>query len=408
MSGVAQDRGDILSAMLPTTRPCVGVGVAMLVAACSRPPAQLVGDASVDAASGDASLCYGSSIVSVCLSVAPRQLVGFPIGTTFLDTDTDSNCTQVIPQPRSGPEVCVIAATTLIVSNTLIATGSRPLVLIGADTVTIEGTLDVSSTSSPPRTGAGGSQGPCDYPDFADADGIGGGGGAGGSLGTKGGDGGTGDQQMAGSEHTVAHGAPAGAPQAMPGFLRGGCRGSKGGKAILAAGAADPAGGNGGGAVHVIAGNKITVTGDVFASGAGGGAITGGNGERQGGGGGGSGGLIGFEAPTIEIASTSHLVANGGGGAGGGGPDTGGGVGGDGTTTDWDTPAPGGHPGFGAFLTCATPSGAPGAAGEGDGTAGSPGDCGGGGGGGGLGVLWIHGAVIGGTTMMSPQPTIAP
>lgn len=393
--------------MSPGTSPCWGIGVAILVAACDQASPELVVDAPADAhqAAVDANLCYGSGIVTACLSAPPIQPVVFSIGTTLVDTDDVSNCTQVVAQPRSGPEVCVIAGTTVTVSNTVIATGGRPLVLIGADTVTINGTIDVSSKASPRRIGAGGSQGPCSDPGLADADGHGGGGGAGGSLGTRGGDGGTGDQTMMGLNHTAAKGGTAGDPQAMPGFLRGGCAGEHGGASGFGNGAQ---GGDGGGAVYLIAGHKITITGDVFASGAGGGANFEGNGEQQGGGGGGSGGLIGLESPAIEIARASLVVANGGGGGGGGGPDSGGFAGDDGTTAAWNTRALGGYGGIGFFVMCVVPRGALGSAVEGDGMTGPPSDCGGGGGGGGLGLLWIDGAMTGGATMLSPPPTIAP
>lgn len=112
----------------------------------------------------------------------------------------------------------------------------------------------------------------------------------------------------------TAGGGLAGAAQALPTLLRGGCRGGDGGSADNAH---HGTGGNGGGAVYLIARKAINILGDVFASGAGGVTTVGNLGAEEGGGGGGTGGMIGLDAPSIQIQG--HVVANGGAGGGGGG-----------------------------------------------------------------------------------------
>jgi hypothetical protein len=180
--------------------------------------------------------------------------------------------------------------------------------------------------------------------------------------------------------------------------LRGGCRGCDGGAGDMQH---RSPGGDGGGAVYLIAGTAIHVLGDVFASGAGGGATSGVLGAEQGGGGGGTGGVIGLDAQSLDIVG--RVVANGGAGGGGGGS-MGGSPGGDGTTTSWNAPATGGAGGGTGGIPGG--NGAPGTAlGATVNVDGSSNDGGAGGGAGGLGVIVIHGALSGGSKM-SPAPTV--
>src|ERR1043166_2901360 len=104
----------------------------------------------------DARVCFGVALVKVCLDKAPTQPVTFS-GMTALDTGRASSCTQTVPQ-TNGPELCVVAGTTVTVSGTLTVQGSRPLVLIGATAVSVPGTLDLSSTTNtnPRRPAPGG------------------------------------------------------------------------------------------------------------------------------------------------------------------------------------------------------------------------------------------------------------
>lgn len=340
----------------------------------------------------DGQVCFGAGLVKVCLDSPPANPVMYS-GASSIDTTTAGNCTKTIPV-SGGPELCVIAGTSVTVNGTLTATGSRALVLISATSLSVPGTLDVSSAISVnPRRGAGANSGACANPGNPENDGGGAGGGAGGSFATKGGNGGTGDLNQNGNPPGTASGGNAGNAQNKPTILRGGCRGGDGGTAD---GQHRGRGGDGGGAVYLIAVTSISITGDVFASGAGGSTDAGGNGAEEGGGGGGTGGMIGLDAPALTISG--RVAANGGGGGGGGGT-VGGTPGGDGSTTNWNAQAAsgggGGGGGDGARGTTFNAT---------NNIDGASSDGGAGGGGGGIGVVWIDGTVTDGSKI-SPAPT---
>jgi hypothetical protein len=394
------------------------LGLVVVLAACGfksspaqgTPPDGNAGGGGIDASTPDAhvdapvqaidaQLCFGKGVVEVCLKAAPTTDKTFTA--TNFNTDGTS-CIETFPQ-TNGPDLCVVAYKNLTVSGTVTATGSRALVLLGTETVTISdnGTVDASSrTANPTRHGAASNFASCPAVTHATSDSGGAGGGAGGSFGTVGGNGGLGDMNDNGAPDGQAPGAVA-AAAATPSVLRGGCPGGAGGSGSGQANQAGGDGGDGGGAVYVIAGKTITIAGNVFASGAGGHADGNVVGSEEGGGGGGAGGMIGLDAPALNI--TGKVVANGGGGGGGGTTDRGGTAGGDGTTTSWNAQADHGNAGNNPQ----TGSGGDGARGatinattnlDGMDTNG-----GGGGGGGGLGVIAVWGTITGGT-MMSPAP----
>ncbi len=321
---------------------------------------------------GDGGGCYGTGLLKICLTnPAPTLTLG-----SAIDTDTEPSCL------AAYPSVCAIGATELTVSTTVVATGSRPLVLVAADTLSIAGTLDASSQRG--GTSGAGSRPACTMANGT-ANNTGAGGGAGGTFGGRGGNGGNGDNQ----NNNVAGGTSA--PVAMQTMLVGGCGGSAGG----AGGAAGGAGGRSGGALYLIAGVQLQIPGHVFASGAGGD----GGSNNSGGGGGGTGGMIGLDAPTVTV--TGSVVANGGGGGGGAG-NGGGGAGSpgtDGATTNATTAAAGGIGGGGGT------TGGVGTAGStlSGGSANSSPN-GGGGGGGGAGIIRVFPTQpLGG--MVSPPAT---
>ena len=268
----------------------------------------------------DANLCVSGGLATFCLMIQPTNPV--TIDTPTFDTSTANNCTQIVSQ-TGGPELCVIAGDQITVNNVVVVTGARPLVLFAIDSITISGTLDLSSKRSPARVGAAGNAGTtlCGTPTAAGANATGGGGGAGGTFGGRGGNGGTGN----GGTGTRGVSAPIGTLT----LVHGGCPGSKGGN--TGGGLA----GAGGGAVYMIAGNQILVEGNVFAAGAGGSATTA---VYSGGGGGGSGGLIGFQAPMVSV--TGIVSANGGGASAGASGAAQGLVGTDGTTATSRRPLP--------------------------------------------------------------------
>jgi hypothetical protein len=333
----------------------------------------------------DARTCFGNGLATVCLASAPMQPLVLTSGT--LDTGVDGNCTQVISQ------MCVLAGSTVDVPTgiTVTAVGSRPLVIVAATTLTVTGTIDVSSRRTPSVRGAGSNGTPCTVAGEGVDESNGSSGGAGGSFGAKGGNGGNGNTNFAQEGGALRLGGTAG-NATVPTAVRGGCAGAKGGDGN----STNPGGPGGasGGAVYLIAGGTIDVAmaGRVFASGAGGG----GGDNSGGGGGGGSGGLVGLEAPTINMAGI--VAANSGAGGGGGGNDLGVG-GGDGTTEMYMSAAIGGGGSLGRGDGGSGSSGATTA-----GTAGDNSDGGGGGGGGGAGVIWVKGTLTG--TRFSPAASL--
>jgi len=310
--------------------------------------------------------CFGTGLVEICMPT-PSDAV---VLSQTLNTDTDPRCATNVTSGGAG--FCVVAGRTITIASgqTLRGIGSKPLVLVADQVITIEGTLDVASHRQGGRGAASDFSG-CGNGTNPPTDG----GGAGGSFGGMGGIGG-------------APGASMPAAPLAPTTLHGGCDGHGGG-------GGDPGkNGDGGGAVYLIARDRIDVTGSINASGGGSEANEDGTG---GGGGGGSGGMIGLDAPMLSIAG--FVFANGGGGSeGSNGPkgQTGGdpvngaaGIGGDGGGA-------GGAGGNGA--AGATLDGAPGGAG-------SAGVMGGGGGGGGAGVIKRFGGTPSGGGTISPAPT---
>jgi hypothetical protein len=309
----------------------------------------------------DATACFGTDIVRICLANPPTQPLTIS-DFTVVDTDDTAMCAAL----TSGGDYCVIAATTLTINNDLRATGARPLVLLATDSITTtsNNTIDVGShrtrDAGTPEVGAGANPAVC----AAITTPTNGGGGAGGSFAGAGGLGGNGNGAAAGG------GVP-GLAVAPITELRGGCPGQGG------AGSNPGAGGQGGGAVFLIAGVRIDVAGGINAAGESG---TGGARSTSGAGGGGSGGMIGFDAPLIIVSSL--ILANGGGG-------------GEGSSQNNTTGRVGNEP-----ITIAAAAGGAGNTGTGgDGGAGSAGaaagpgamglsnDGGGGGGGGGAGII---------------------
>jgi hypothetical protein len=328
-------------------------------------------------------LCFDASDVGlhVCLEQAPTGSMS--LTSTTIDTTAGAECAMLMP---GSTDACVVAAKDLDVAAgaTVAAKGSRPLVLIGSEMITVTGTLDVAShltgslannvgpVANAPACQAG--MGPNDR-----------GGGAGGSYRGVGGDGGdeSGTDDTAGSAGAI-----------IPLALQGGCAGQNGGNM-------GGAGGAGGGAVVLIS-PAITIasTGIIDASGAGGGG-GGTNGQTRGGGGGGSGGLVVLQSMSVTGTAGGQVFANGGGGGGG---------------SNAQIVADDGADPIGAAMK---PSGgmAGGQAGNGgdgfyssnpaaSGDAGTNGTDAGGGGGGGAGVIDLPaGAKIEGGALFSPSPS---
>ena len=317
--------------------------------------------------------CYGMGLTQPCFSSAPT---GSKTLSTAINTDSSTMCETIA---AGGTGFCVISGQSITITGNVVVTGSKPLVLVATGTISVEGTLDVSSHRSPVVVGAGANPTTCGAGTAPNTSG----GGAGGTFGGKGGNGG-------GTNFSATNGGLA-ATLAAPTTLRGGCGGHNGN------GATPGTGGAGGGALYLIAETSITVTssGLILAEGAAGGGAT----DTASGGGGGSGGYIGLDAPTIMNAGV--IAANAGGGGEGSGATTAGAPGNE----------PNGATGAGTSSNFTT-NGGEGAAGASGGTAtganGLDGSStgGGGGGGGGAGIIKRYRATsIGGGGPISPPAT---
>lgn len=262
--------------------------------------------------------CLGPAGWLVCLPAAPTMplMITNP---TEINTDLSPLCLPDQPvswKMANQSNACFIVATSISLNapTPIQVIGARPLVLVAADTIKIEGGgLDASSHGTNLR-GPGATDAGC-MPPTAAQDGpngttAAGGGGAGGTLTSSGGRGGS------SSSTGIAGGSPAApVPPSALAVLRAGC--SAGGGGLSGNGAAGGRGAPGGGAVYLLAGTMITLNAAINASGAGGqpGGLLGG------GGGGGSGGMIVLHAPTIgSMMGRGIVMANGGGGASGSGP----------------------------------------------------------------------------------------
>lgn len=329
--------------------------------------------------SGTSNVCYGTGPGKVCFAQAPT---GTQLLNTAIDTDGAVCATNVV---GNNPG-CVIAGDSIVITGAVAVTGSKPLVLVAATTISMStATLDASShRAGGGQIGAGADPNTCDA---GTAPGVHGGG-AGGSFGGTGGAG--------GNDNVGMHGGTAGAAMATLTALHGGCPGQAGNAAGGTAGGA----GHGGGAVYLVAGTSITITsGSINASGQPG---TGGATQGAGGGGGGAGGLVAFDAPTVT--NNGSVFANGGGGAEGAGANSTGNTGADPTAVAAPGGAgattAGGDGGAGAFAATAN-----GTAGAQAGTSAGNVSGGGGGGGGGAGLIKIYQAtMIGGSGTESPPP----
>jgi hypothetical protein len=223
-------------------------------------------------------------------------------GATTLDTTTDANCTTIVPQ-TSGPDVCVVAKTSItIAGGALTVTGTRALALVAVTgDVVVSDTIDVGATKD-----VSGPGGDAIVSGAASTASVGGGGAGFGTAGAAGGDTATGNGGAGG----------AAVDPLTLGILVGGARAPKASAAV-----ASVSGGGGGGALTLIAcRGTVTVSGTIDARGGGGAAqrdtVTGPTlSLSNGGAGGGSGGYVVLQG--LDVRVTGQLYANGGGGGGG-------------------------------------------------------------------------------------------
>jgi hypothetical protein len=364
-----------------------------------------------DASPFDADLCgwpYQPAHFDPCAAgnpVSELDLVLTSAVPHVYDTTDGTLSSMAIPAgaitTEDGVHTLWVRSLTIEDGATLRVTGDSPLMIVASGEITVDGILDASSVrvEGPEQFERGPGSNPDECSSTAAEAGVrcgiqGGGGGGGGGFGGEGGQGGDGAGLRACGDGTFgAPGGPGSTAVSTPEAIRAGCDGQRGG------GGEEDAwygiGGAGGGAVHLVARERITVAGTIHAGGAGG---YGAEDMRAGGGGGGSGGFIGLEAPEMMFASSAVLAANGGGGGGG-------------TNILGDA-----SPGQDAQATEDPVSGGAGYlnGNGGDGSAketltggtGSDGDRGGGGGGGGAGFIVIYQAepLFNGSPIVSPPP----
>jgi len=344
----------------------------------------------------DAQACFGTTL-TVCLNTLPTDGVTIS-ATESLDTDSSPRCVE-----SNHPELCVVAGTFVTVTGggtRVRASGSRPLVLLAtAGEVGIDAGASVEAYSSNFSDGTGIVGPGANAADCIRAGidgttiGTSGGGGAGGSFGGRGGDGSNGDSNPIGNEG--GPGGVAATPASTVSELRGGCPGGTGGRPDNVA---SSRGGDGGGAVALIASLRVRIDGRIDAAGAGGfGSVP----FSDGGGGGGSGGMIYLEGTTgAAIGVTGAIYANGGAGAGGAGSGSSpGGRGGESAGpalqaqggAGGGSGARGGNGAFGSITDGQTPAAA-------------TGNDGGGGGGGGAGVIIMIPPIATDLAHVSPAP----
>ncbi len=249
-------------------------------------------------------LCLGAAAYQVCV---PHPTMSVTVS-GLIDTATAAECAPAQPSgwlAAGQPESCFIFGTSISISGTARFVGARPVVLFASNDISISGTLDASSKRGEAKSGPGAPAPSCrSFTQNPEENSSGPGGGAGGTFMTKGGNGGDGNAS------NVEGRAPN--PEPKPMRLRAGCNGQRGGVGD------EPPGppGAGGGAVYLVAGGTITISGIINASGAGG---ANGNNEatKSGGSGGGSGGMIKLHATSIAVGAGGAVMANGGGAASG-------------------------------------------------------------------------------------------
>lgn len=230
---------------------------------------------------------------NICDEVASDDITFSSAGS--FDTALDNNCTGGVVPQTGGPEICVVRARTITISEaaTLNVSGSRALALVADESLLVAGMLDVSANSfnDGPAGGFIKSGGVCAMSN--------GGGGAG--FQTAGAHGGNG---------TNDGGATNGGMMAMdPALLAALIGGSRGADSFPAPGGA------GGAATLISCRGTVSVTGTIDAGGGGGsgGALF--LGVPTGGSAGGSGGNVVLQGANVSV--TGNLFANGGAGGAG-------------------------------------------------------------------------------------------
>ncbi len=325
-----------------------------------------------------------AGMFSVCIADAEVPAMNPAV---LVNTATD--CTRTMMSP-GGTDVCVVVVPDDAVIAQLIVTGPRPLLIASRVAIALSGRLDLYASATPCASGDGA------------ASASGGMGGAGGSFHNLGG--------LGGANLANAMGGMPGPGVVLPADLEFGCAGGAGGPISAAAGASFAHGGAAGGALYLIAGQRIKLldTAVINVSGLGGeagpspgtiGAVGGG------GGGGGTGGMIVLDTPLLAaVGSGPLLLANGGGGGAGGGSVA--------VVSTGGSRSVSLQPGTGGTASASGHGGDGGAGGDGTmGGAGSPAaaaNAGGGGGGGAAGWIYYYTRQVLPAVNSSPPMVVGP
>ncbi|HEX3473859.1 MAG TPA: hypothetical protein VHT91_02395, partial [Kofleriaceae bacterium] len=95
----------------------------------------------------DARVCFGTAPFAFCFATPPAGSIDVSMPTTFDTVTGNMNGTQLhCATPTSGDEgnnYCVLAANTITISAPLRATGTKPLVLLAVDSISVPMSIDV-------------------------------------------------------------------------------------------------------------------------------------------------------------------------------------------------------------------------------------------------------------------------
>jgi hypothetical protein len=277
------------------------------------------GDADADA---DGDPCFPTLITrDVLESAGCEELSRTELSSLVIDSETmisTSACNDLTSELgvsvcRTGygsNELCILIASNVEITDELAIRGNRPLIILSASDITVEGRIDANGENSIPGPGGGlgGGLPTGSLNGYRGFSGIGAGGGGADPFASFPGGGG-------GGGVTATYGAGgAGSASCISLELAGGAGGGAGGGSIDGSSDAVGPGGGGGGLLYLFAMREITISGQITVNGGNGASHLREDSPYANAGGGGSGGMLVLEAPVISVASISRITAAGGNG----------------------------------------------------------------------------------------------
>jgi hypothetical protein len=281
----------------------------------------------LDRALGDLDLAGVGATAAIDTDTGAVTGEGGTIRAAGPGVDAATGTSFAVVTQEGGPELGVLSVGRfgLPAGTTMTVSGTRPLVILAGDEVTIDGVIDVGAQGM--KAGPGGYDG-------GDIGARGNGpspgeigelektclpfcatGGGGGGFGGIGGDGGAVVWAVADAGSGTAQGGRGGRKCGTAWLtpLFGGSGGAGGTRSEEEGRLQEPGpGGGGGGAIQISSAVSITIGGGITAPGDGGRET-----QRGGGAGGGAGGAVLLESPSLTLRPGAFLAANGGGGGGG-------------------------------------------------------------------------------------------